>query len=328
MRALVYTGTEASEMREVPAPEPSAGQAVVQVARCGLCGSDMHAWHGHDPRRVPPLVLGHEAVGSVVDGPRRGARVAINPLMTCGACAACRSGATHLCPARELIGMRVPGAFAESVAVNAANLVVLPDGLPFERAVLAEPLAVSLHAWRLGLARLGPPAAEMSVTVLGGGAIGLLAALVARAEGAGTVRIAETGAGRRAMLQGLFAEGVYDPAATPGPESSADLVIDAVGSGRTRAAASTLARPGGAIVHVGLQDNAEGLDTRRLTLWEIAFLGSYCYSHADFVEAVGMLADGRIDGAGWVEARPLDDGPRAFRDVDAGTAPPKIVLVP
>ena len=94
-----------------------AGQSIVDVAFCGICGSDMHAWHGHDERRVPPLVLGHEAVGTVRSGPQEGARVAINPLMSCGTCQACMSGNRHLCATRELIGMRYPGAFAEQVLI-------------------------------------------------------------------------------------------------------------------------------------------------------------------------------------------------------------------
>jgi threonine dehydrogenase-like Zn-dependent dehydrogenase len=111
-------------------------------------------------------------------------------------------------------------------------------------------------------------------------------------------------------------------------ERSAELVIDAVGSGATRAAASALAAPGGTIVHVGLQDGAEGLDTRRLTLQEIAFLGAYCYTAADFAEALRLLAEGTVRGAGWAEVRPLEAGPVAFREIDAGDAPPKIILRP
>ena len=97
MRALVYTGTQLSEIRNVPTPVCDREGVVVDLAFCGICGSDMHAWHGHDERRVPPLVLGHEAVGVADDGPLQGQRVAINPLMTCGACVHCVSGNEHLC---------------------------------------------------------------------------------------------------------------------------------------------------------------------------------------------------------------------------------------
>ena len=137
MRALVYTGTQLSEIRDVPTPVCDREQVVVDLAFCGICGSDMHAWHGHDERRVPPLVLGHEAVGVANDGPLQGQRVAINPLMACGACVSCLSGNEHLCAERELIGMRVPGAFAEKVAIKAQNLTTLPgDGCELARGAL------------------------------------------------------------------------------------------------------------------------------------------------------------------------------------------------
>ena len=118
MKAVVYTGDHASAFRDVDAPVAQDGQTIVDLSFCGICGSDMHAWHGKDERRIPPLVLGHEAVGRAMDGPHAGRLVAINPLMRCGACPACTSGAEHLCASRELMGMRVPGAFAESVAIS------------------------------------------------------------------------------------------------------------------------------------------------------------------------------------------------------------------
>ena len=120
MKALVYTGTMRSEIRDVDLPIAGKDQAIVDIAFCGMCGSDMHAWHGHDERRVPPLVLGHEAVGVVQTGPLSDQRVAINPLMTCGVCDRCTSGNEHLCPSRELIGMRVPGAFLKNWRLTCA----------------------------------------------------------------------------------------------------------------------------------------------------------------------------------------------------------------
>ena len=149
MKALVYTDTQTTEIRNEPAPLAAAGQVVIDIAYCGICGSDMHAWHGHDARRIPPLILGHEIVGTVKEGALKGKRVAVNPLMTCGSCEACRSGLEHLCHVRELLGMRVPGGFAEQVAVNESNVTVIADHLTFDEAALAEPLACAVHAVRL-----------------------------------------------------------------------------------------------------------------------------------------------------------------------------------
>jgi 2-desacetyl-2-hydroxyethyl bacteriochlorophyllide A dehydrogenase len=325
VKALVYTGVQRSEIQDVELTQPEADQVVVDLAFCGLCGSDMHAWHGHDERRVPPLVLGHEAVGVVEDGHLKGKRVAINPLMTCGRCPACLGKREHLCPHRELIGMRVPGAFAEKVVIAERNLTLLPDHLSFREAALAEPLACSVHGVRLALegATFDPDA---EVVILGGGAIGLLAAFVFRHEGFANIRIAETSPHRRQLLEDLGLASTYDPRETAPAASSIDIVYDAVGSKITREASSDLARPGGTIVHIGLQDNEGGLDTRKLTLQEIRFRGTYCYQEADFATAIDLLARGIVSGEDWAEIRPLDDGAGAFIDVHNGTAPPKIIL--
>lgn len=325
MRALVYTGTQKSEIREVPVPAVEAGQSLVDLAFCGICGSDMHAWHGHDERRVPPLVLGHEAVGLAVSGPFQGARVAINPLMTCGFCICCVSGNEHLCAQRELIGMRVPGAFADKVAINSQNLTVLPDDLSFVEAALAEPLACSVHAVRLALLHTADNNSA-SVVILGGGAIGLLAGLVFWNYGCHNIWIAETNALRRSMLEKLGNFQTFDPQVSASYPQHADMIVDAVGSGVTRRTSSALVRPGGTIVHIGLQDNLDGLDTRRITLQEITFKGTYCYRKDDFAEALRLLNEGAITGAGWVDVRPLVDGVVAFKDIHTGTAPPKIIL--
>jgi len=325
MKALVYTGTMRSEIRDVPLAEPAPGQVVVDLAFCGLCGSDMHAWHGHDERRVPPLVLGHEAVGVVRDGVLAGKRVAINPLMTCGQCPPCQTGDEHLCATRELIGMRVPGAFAEALVIDQQNLTEIPDHLAFQDAALAEPLACAVHAVRLARA-LGNDQPDGAVTVLGGGAIGLLSALVFAAYGYSKIRVAETNQLRRSMLADIGPIEPFDPLADNADAGPVDIVLDAVGSGITRRYSSQIVRPGGTIVHIGLQDNEPGLDTRRITLQEINFRGTYCYRRDDFAEALTLLSDGVISGAGWAEIRALDDGAAAFIDIHEGRAPAKIIL--
>ncbi|MGH1590260.1 zinc-dependent alcohol dehydrogenase [Methylobacterium phyllosphaerae] len=151
MKALIYTGPNALIVDDVPVPVPGAGEALVRVEAVGICGSDMHAYHGHDARRPAPLILGHEAAGRVVEGPRAGARVAVNPLVTCGRCPACESGRTHLCPSRQILSMPPrPGAFADYVCVPEKSLVPIPDALSTTHAALAEPLAVAYHAVNQG----------------------------------------------------------------------------------------------------------------------------------------------------------------------------------
>ena len=234
------------------------------------------------------------------------------------------SGNRHLCATRELIGMRYPGAFAEQVLIPDSNLTRLDDSLSFQNAALAEPLAVAVRT--VGLAERGGATRDSRSVILGGGAIGLLCAQVMKAGGYAPPRIAETNSLRRVMLEELGLGETYDPRDGGPEDGTVDLVIDAVGMGVTRAAASAMVRPGGVIVHVGLQDNEPGLDTRRVTLQEIAFLGVYCYRDDDFAAAIALLTSGKAGGEGWVEIRGLDDGAEAFVDIDQGRAPPKIIL--
>lgn len=331
MKALVYTGPLALELREIAAPAPGPDEALIRVEAVGICGSDMHAYHGHDSRRPAPLVLGHEAAGRIVGGPRDGERVAVNPLVTCGRCAACESGRSHLCPDRQILSMPPrPGAFAEFVCAPCRNLVSIPEDFAVEKAALAEPVAVSWHAVNQGARLLGRPIAGLKVAVLGGGAIGLAAALVLVLQGAAEVLVAEPNGERRATVERSGPIRAYAPdgPTAPGPDS-VDLVVDAVGAKATRAEASRIVRPGGAIVHVGLLPGAEGFDVRKITLQEIVVSGSYCYTMQDFREVLDALASGRLGALDWTETRALGDGPRAFADIDANAvAAAKIVLVP
>ncbi|WP_336489124.1 alcohol dehydrogenase catalytic domain-containing protein [Methylobacterium nigriterrae] len=332
MKALVYTGPHALALHDLPVPSPVPGEALIRVEAVGICGSDMHAYHGHDSRRPAPLVLGHEAAGRIVGGPRDGRRVTINPLVTCGTCVACTAGRSHLCPDRQILSMPPrAGAFAEYVCAPESNLVEIPEDLPIVKAALAEPLAVSYHAVNLGARLLCRPLSGADCAVLGGGAIGLGAALVLAMQGARTVSLAEPNPERRATIA-RAASGVrcYGPDEVGRPvEGSADLIVDAVGSRATRAAASRLTRPGGVIVHVGLLPGDEGLDIRKLTLQEIVVSGSYCYTGQEFRDIVGIIAAGRLGALDWAEERALADGVAAFAAIDANTtASPKIVLRP
>jgi threonine dehydrogenase-like Zn-dependent dehydrogenase len=328
MRALLYTAPYESVWTEQPQPVPAQGEVLVAVKSVGICGSDMHAWHGYDERRPPPLILGHEAAGLVASGPRLGERVAINPLVVDPECPVALAGRPHLSPTRAIISMPPrPGAFAEYVTIPERNLLSVPDGLSLRDAALTEPVAVSWHAVRIGLERLAAPAGEARVLVQGGGAIGLGAALVARHFGAASISLAEPHPGRRAKVAEEPGIDAFDPGAhDPGPDAF-DLIVDAVGAVATRRDASRLVRPGGVIVHVGLLPGHEGYDIRRITLQEITLTGSYCYTPEDFAATLGALAQGRLGALNWVETRPLSEGAQAFADLDAGRVDAaKIVL--
>ncbi|WP_112322704.1 zinc-dependent alcohol dehydrogenase [Oceanibium sediminis] len=327
MKALVYTGPKHLDYRDAPDPE-RGGNALIRVEHCGICGSDMHAWAGHDERRPAPLILGHEVAGTVIEGPMQGKRVTVNPLVGCGTCRACRAGHDNLCAERKIISMPPrEGGFAELLAMRPENLVEIPEGVSSAAAALAEPIACGWHGVNLAEAILGPVGADTRALVQGGGAIGLGAALVLKARGVADIMVAEPHEERRAMIaaQGLSA---FDPTREPGPDG-VDLVIDGVGIAPTRAAASAAARPGGVIVHIGLGGSSEGLDIRRITLQEIAFLGSYTYTPQDFRDTAAAIFDGSLGALDWPDIRPLSEGAAAFEQIAAGqVAAPKIILTP
>ncbi|MEM9902332.1 MAG: alcohol dehydrogenase catalytic domain-containing protein [Pseudomonadota bacterium] len=324
MKALVYTGPEALAYRDVPDPGPRDDHHLIRIDSVGICGSDMHAYLGHDDRRPAPLILGHEGAGTIVGGPLDGRRVTINPLVTDPQSAASRSGRENLCPSRQIISMPPrEGAFAQYVSMPERNLVEVPDAYPLEKAALAEPLAVSWHAVRLGLEKLHP-ADKRRAHVIGGGAIGVAAALALKAMGVETVTLSEPNAARAAYLAETCGIAI-DTA----PSTGIPLVIDAVGIAATRAAASALVSPGGVIAHIGLGDAEGGLDIRRITLQEVTFLGTYTYTAQDFRDTAEAMFDGRLGPLDWIEARPLSEGARAFADIRAGhVAAPKIILKP
>lgn len=331
MKALVYTGPQQLELRDVADAAPRDGEALIKVESVGICGSDMHAFLGHDERRPAPLILGHEAAGTIIAGAETGRRVTVNPLVSCGSCEACASGRNNLCPKRQIISMPPrEGAFAGQLAMPTGNLVTIPDHIGFDQAALAEPIACGWHAVRLGKAALDRPLDKARCLVIGGGAIGLGAALVLQAHGARNIQIGETNAIRRETVARAGDFQLFDPTGDDGPaDGSIDLVIDGVGYAATRAAASRAAKPGGVIVHIGLGDGEGGLDVRRMTLQEITFIGTYTYTPEDFSDTAAAIFDGRLGPLDWIETRPLDEGAQAFSDIRSGTvATPKIVLKP
>jgi 2-desacetyl-2-hydroxyethyl bacteriochlorophyllide A dehydrogenase len=337
MKALVYTQPLEVQLQERPMPERAAGEVVLAIEAVGICGSDMHAWHGHDPRRKPGLVLGHEFVGRIVssqaDGYAVGTRYTGNPLITCAdpgsMCEFCAQGRNNLCAHRTMVGMTRPGAFAQYMSIPAASLVAMPQGLDARRAVITEPAATSWHAVNLSMRALARPLHECRVLVIGGGAIGMCAALLLRHLGVAALVVTELNAGRRAAIQQHVGCEVMDPRDKPVPAAVFDYVIDAVGAKATRVQAFEAVKAGGVIMHVGLQDWASEIDMRRLTLAEITLLGTYTYTTADLRATVDAVSRGVFGDLRWIEERPLDQGQQAFLDLHEGrSSAAKIVLRP
>ena len=331
MKALVNTAADTLTYMDYREPVPKLGDELVQVLFSGICGSDMHAFLGHDARRPTPLILGHEASGAIVGGLRDGALVTINPLNGCGNCPSCIVGKSNICNDRQIISMPPrPGAFAEFVTIPSENLLEVPSRGLLKSAALTEPLACGWHAVRLGLRLQEAPVSGLKCVVLGGGAIGVGAALCLRAMGVQDITVIEVNPLRLETLHGIkgFEASDGKDARSPLPGST-DLVIDGVGFAATRGSACELAKPGGVICHIGLGSGEGGVDVRRLTLQEITFIGTYTYTPQDFRDTGAAIFAGQLGLLDWVETRPLSEGQKAFEDIRNGrTRAPKIILIP
>ena len=324
MKALVYVGEEKLDFREVADPVVKSGEQLIKVDSAGICGSDMHAYLGHDERRPAPLILGHEASGIILGGDRNGERVAINPLVTCMKCQACISGRENICSKRQIISMAPrEGTFAEMVSVPEVNLVNVPLDVPLEKAALTEPLAVSWHASRLALEALHS-SMDRNVLIIGGGAIGLASALAFKAMEIENIVIVEPNIIRRKYLNDNC-----NVVAVEKADELFSIVVDAVGFKKTRELASEKVSPGGVITHIGLGEDLGGIDVRRITLQEVSFIGTYTYTAQDFKDTAKAIFDGRLGPLDWIERRPLSEGNIAFSEIREGKIPsPKILLSP
>ena len=333
MQALVYTQPNEVQLLDRPDPTLQAGEVILKIDAVGICGSDMHAYHGHDPRRKPGLILGHEFCGTVVESASalysKGIRVTGNPLITCGICEYCVQGRNNLCSNRTMVGMTRPGAFAQYMSIPAASLIDMPQDMLATHAAVTEPAATALHAINLSMRALVRPLPECKVLILGGGAIGMLAALLLRHYGCAEITVAEVNPLRRAQIEQHAQVKTYNPKDISPAENAFDFVMDAVGSKITRNTAFASVKAGGVIMHVGLQDWASEVDMRRLTLAEITLLGTYTYTTADLRATVAAIHRGAFGSLEWLDARPLADGPQAFQDLDQGrAASAKVILCP
>jgi threonine dehydrogenase-like Zn-dependent dehydrogenase len=318
MRALVWHGGRSLAMEELPEPEAAPGEVVLDVGLAGICGSDLHPFKGHHGPRRPPLVLGHEVVGTVAGLP---GRWSVFPLVVCGKCEACLAGRENLCPSRQLLGLHRPGVFADRVAVPRAALLQVPDGLSDHVAALVEPLAVCIAA--LAPARLGP---DSRVLVLGCGPIGLLSVHLAARRGAEVVAV-DPVQGRRAWASRLGAASAL-ATADEADEMEVDLSVDAVGAEATWRTAIAKTRAGGEVVVVGLAQSDGGMPVADLVRRSIRLRGQFAYTRAEFAEALEVLARDGLPTE-WLEIMPLEQGLAAFsRLADAPDATAKILLQP
>jgi 2-desacetyl-2-hydroxyethyl bacteriochlorophyllide A dehydrogenase len=327
VKALVYLGPRRMELQELPEPVPAPGEARVRVRAAAICGSDLHGFREASPRRVPPLVMGHEAVGTIdavgggVDKALVGERVVAMPVVSCGACARCVEGRPNLCPNRRLMGMNFPGAFAEKFTIPAGQFLAVPSTLSDEIAALAEPLANAVHVVDRSVHE------GDDVLVIGAGPIGLFSARTAVLGGAKRVTVTDPIQERLELARPLGAEPV-DADGDALTEGDFDVVIDAAGFPATWATAVDAVRPGGRIEAIGLGAVEGPLAYQAVVAKGLTITGAYACVAEDFRRAVELLQTGAVDVSSWVTSMSLAEGPHAFEELVDDGKHVKVVLIP
>ncbi len=324
MRGAVCRGPGEIAIEEMPRPDPGPEDVVVAVRSCGICGSDLHWWHGE--MMLPQVCPGHEiagevaAAGSAVTALRAGDRVALEGIAACGTCRWCRAGTYNYCRAVGIIGMTIAGGFADFICLPARHCFTVPPGIDFPTAGLSEPLGVAVHGVRIGGLALG-----QRVLVLGAGTIGLASVIAARAGGAGEVLVTARRPQQRAAALALGADRVLDDTDEEGLReavhaSPVDLVVETVGGGAdTLMTAAAACRPGGVIAVLGVFTQSVAFPALYVIGKELRVQGSMVYnrvgSRADFEIVQDILArDGRRIGETLITHRAeLGDIAGAFR---------------
>jgi L-iditol 2-dehydrogenase len=342
MKALQLTKYNHLEIQDLPAPIPGPTEVLIRVAACGICGSDVHGYDGSSGRRIPPIVMGHEAAGTIaalgsgVMNFSKNERVTFDSTVSCGACESCARGEVNLCNNRQVLGVscgdyRRAGAFAEFVVVPAHIVYRLPQSISFPEAALLEAVAVAVHA--VSLAEIAP---GNTALVIGAGTIGLLCLQALRVEGCSRVFIADPDESRLALaktfgatevlsLPGEFVERVKQLTNGEG----VDVAVEAVGRNESIAVSIESVRKGGTVVLVGNISPEISIPLQKVVSRQIRLQGS-CASAGEYPRSIELIASGAINVKPLITAvAPLEEGPAWFARLHAREPGlTKVVLTP
>jgi (R,R)-butanediol dehydrogenase / meso-butanediol dehydrogenase / diacetyl reductase len=335
MRAAFFEGNQTFRVDPCVPVEPGPGQVQIRVEYCGICGTDLHLFHGAMANRLTlPHVMGHEmsgtiaALGKGVAGYRPGDRVTVRPLDPCGQCPACRAGHSHICHHLKFIGIDSPGALQGLWTVPAHTLHRLPGSLSLRSGAIVEPIAVACHDVRMGEVREGE-----HVVVIGGGPIGVLISLVARTRGARVI-MAEVNPFRIQLARELGIDAIHpqetDLVALVNERTGAagaDVVFEVSGSAAGSEMMTRLPRTRGRIVVVAIYGEAPKVDLFRFFWRELRLTGARVYEAEDFEMAIGLAASGRLPLDKLITSVvPLDGLEEGMRQMEAGGQVMKILV--
>ncbi len=331
MQALLLSAYSSLALEELPQPTPAADELLIEVAACGICGSDVHGYDGSSGRRIPPVVMGHEAAGTItavgadVTGFTPGDRVTFDSTIFCGVCDFCRRGEVNLCNNRQVVGVscgeyRRYGAFAEFVTVPARVAYKLPDNLGFAEAAMLEAVAVALHGVAVSQLQRG-----QTVLVIGAGMIGLLLLQAAKVAAAGRIFVSDVDATRLKLAHQLGASQIFEATGQALVDEiqrqtdgrGVDLVLEAVGREETIVTAIDAVRKGGTVTLVGNIAPQIALPLQKVVSRQIRLQGS-CASAGEYPQAMELIANGSIQVAPLITAvAPLAEGPSWFERLHA-----------
>ena len=317
MRAAVFHGRNQLRCEEVTRPDPKAGEVLIKVSRCGICGTDSHIFRGNFPAPNLPLIIGHEfagtvaAVGAGVKSVKPGDKATADINIACGTCWFCRHHQKLFCAEVRQLGVHDAGGMADYVVAPAANVYKLPNAMTFEHAAFVEPLACAIH----GQERIGVGVGE-TVLIIGAGPMGLAHAALSRLRGASRVIISEPSETRRARAHAIGSDIEIDPLAENATERllqategrGADVVIEAVGRPATYKQAIELVRRGGRILAYGAAPPDATIDLKPFDIYakELTIVGSYAGTYTTWPKAIDLIANGRVNPSQIVDSvRPL-----------------------
>ena len=337
MKAIVWHGPYEVSFEETHVPSPKEDEALIKVSHAGVCGSDLTIYAGKHWRSRPPMVMGHEFAGEIVDARATGTclkpgdRVVVEPLLSCGRCYACREGAYHVCSSLRLLGVDVDGGFAEYVKAPVERVYRIPESMSMEQAALVEPTAVAVHDVHRSRLQIGDHA-----VVLGGGPIGLLVAQVARVASSRPVDLVEISDWRLDLARKMG----FDPIDAKRVDvvqevlrrtegKGADVLFDAAGAPATAEKLAALTRIHGQVVIVAMPKEFHPVDLAGFALKEIDLTGCRVYNRRDFESAIALIAEKKIDVDSMVShVFPLERGKDALDLARKGDASMKVLVRP